>query len=501
MIVSVALVFLTLASPSAAPAESEPAWVGRFENGLRPALRLHDQPAQRWTVAERMAEHRVPGLSIAVTSGGNVIWAKGYGLAKVGSDLSVDAQTVFSVGSLSKTGTAAAVLRLVNEDRLALDADVNSYLTSWKAPVPKSGQALTLRMLLSHTAGLNNHGFDDFQPDEALPTTLQILNGSGPAKNRKLRLIHEPGETYDYSGGGTTVAGLVVEDTLGVPFPDAAKTLVFDPLGMGRTTFEVPLPPGTENVAYAHNAEGAATALPRGYESFPETAASGLWTTPSEYAVMLNALYRAYVGADTRFISRDTAIEALSPVWPGSYGTGPRILDEAGSRRIQHTGANESYRAVYDMSLSDGEGVVIFTNGSNGHLLFPEIIRALADARSWQRLQERDAIPVSSAVMSQIVGRYRLDRSRDAFGTFPPADIDVVLTVAVTDQGIALRTDNSAAAQHLFAVTPTTFMNDEGSILVEFVRNARGQFVGMKYSQGYNYLHKDRQGHYTRAKS
>ncbi|MEM0952618.1 MAG: serine hydrolase domain-containing protein [Pseudomonadota bacterium] len=500
---ALALLLVGLVTQPVLASEGSEAWVGAFETGLRPALKLHAQPAQRWTIEERMAHHRVPGLSIAVIHGGEVIWARGYGSAKVDSDLKIDTETVFSVGSLSKTGTAASVLRLVSEGKLALDVDVNSYLESWKAPRPRSGRELTLRMLLSHTAGLNNHGFDDFQPSEDLPTTLEILQGNGPAKNRKVRLIHEPGETFDYSGGGTTVAGLVVEETFGKPFPDAAKALVFDLLGMNRTTFEVPLPPTKGNIAYAHDAKGELTALPRGYESFPETAASGLWTTPSEYGAMLSALWRAYAGIDESFISRDTAVEALTPVWPGSFGTGPSILDEPTGRRIQHTGANESYRAVYDVGLNDGEGIVVFTNGTNGHLLFPEIIRALADARDWQRLQEKTAVQPAANVMKHIAGSYRLDRRKDTFGAFPAADTPQSLSVSVIDEGIELRAIGSedAAPQTLYPITPTTFMNSEGYVQVEFVRDATGKFIGLNYSRGYNYLLNDRKGLYTKEKS
>ena len=200
-----------------------------------------------WTLAERMERHHVPGLSVAVVRDGQLAWARGFGHKQAGTIDPVDSETVFSVGSLSKVATAAATLRLVDQGTLDLDVDVNNYMTQWKIPDSELtvDHPITLRRIMSHTAGLTVHGFKDFQPDEALPTTLDILNGAGPAKNQPVRVAFAPGTRFKYSGGGVTIEQQIIEETLSSDFATATNQLVFVPLQMTRSTFKKPATSGT----------------------------------------------------------------------------------------------------------------------------------------------------------------------------------------------------------------------------------------------------------------
>ena len=185
-----------------------------FETGFRPQPDAEKQPDTLWTIEERMAHYKVPGMSIAVIRNGKVSWAKGYGLKLAGTTDSVDTETVFSVGSVSKVGTAAVTLRLVDQGKLDLDRDVNDYLTRWQVPQNEltADAPVTLRRIMSHTAGLTVHGFADFQPRESLPTVTDVLEGRAPAKNAPVRVELVPGTQFRYSGGGTTVEQLVIEE-------------------------------------------------------------------------------------------------------------------------------------------------------------------------------------------------------------------------------------------------------------------------------------------------
>ncbi|MEO1405332.1 MAG: serine hydrolase domain-containing protein [Pseudomonadota bacterium] len=485
-------------------AMSQDDWVDTFENGLRPAVHDAGEAPVRWTLQERMAHYGVPGISIAVLSDGQVVWAEGYGEAKAGSGTLIDTETVFSVGSLSKTGTALTILRLVDAGLLDLDADVNTVLESWEAPIDGSenAEAITLRMLLSHTAGLNVHGFADFGPNEDLPDTVQILDSSGPAKNSKVRLIHNPGETYDYSGGGTTIAGLVAADKMELDFPLLAKEYVFDPLEAERSTFEVPLPEETENIAYAHNGRGLFTAKPRGYHSFPETAASGLWTTPTEYGEMLNALYRAYRGASDDFLSQDIAIDALTPVQPSVHGLGPRIIGEPSNVRMQHTGANNSYKAIYDVSLKTGDGAVIFTNGTNGTSLNAEIMRALSDALDWNHVPELKAVSLSVSDLEELIGTYEFVRERDSDGHLPDADLPDQMRLKIEEDRLVLTQGGlfgiGAQTTQLYALAKDTFVGDQGLTRVEIQRDADQNITGLNLMNEQTYKVRRRQNEYVR---
>ena len=157
-------------------------------------------------LAGLMAKYGVPGVSIGVINEGMLEWAHGYGLREAGQPKPVTPDTLFQVCSISKPVTALAVLRLVQEGRLDLDEDVNRYLTSWQVP-PNGGwqPRVTLRQLLSHGAGLSQHGFLGYHRRAPLPTTRQVLDGEPPANSGPARVNAIPGTQFRYSGGGTTV--------------------------------------------------------------------------------------------------------------------------------------------------------------------------------------------------------------------------------------------------------------------------------------------------------
>ncbi|MEM7414936.1 MAG: serine hydrolase domain-containing protein [Gemmatimonadota bacterium] len=346
---------------------------------------IPDGGGEPTSLVDRMQHYGVPGVSVAVLRDGELAWAEGFGVKLSGSEDRIDAETVFSVGSLSKVGAAATSLRLADAGVVHLDTNVDDYLTSWSIPendfTPTS--PVTLRRLMSHTAGTTVHGFADFQPNEALPTTVQILEGSGPAKNPPIVVDTEPGTLWRYSGGGTTVQQLLIEDVTGGSFADAARTWVFEPLGMTRSTYVNPLPSEHGNIARAHDRSGSPDALPRGWESFPESAASGLWTTPSDYALMLLAFRDAWLGESDDFLTHETGIDLMTAVQPGDYGLGPRLGGEGEARYFSHGGANQSYKAYFVVYLESGDGAIVFTNGTRGSDLNGEILNALARSEGW----------------------------------------------------------------------------------------------------------------------
>ncbi|WP_313915204.1 serine hydrolase domain-containing protein [Tahibacter sp.] len=390
-----------------------------LQRGLRLNRLKAGEALPGWSLAERMAHHKVPGVAIAVLRNGEVVAARGYGLREAGTTDAVDADTLFSVGSVSKIATAATALRFVADGRLDLDRDINTYLKSWQlAPQPGIADArVSLRMLLSHTAGLDVHGFPDFQPGEAMPTLLQTLDGTPPAKVGPVRLIHEPGARYDYSGGGTMIGQLLLQELGGADFETVARREVFDPLQMARSTFANPLPAQRGNIAKAHDKDGARVALPRGWESFPEQAASGLWTSANELGRFVGVLLRSYQGrAD--FLPRPLAQQMMTEVSPSMHGLGPRLEGTGIARVFHHGGDNDSYHAWIEGYLETGDGLVILTNGDGGVPLRSEIRAAFSDAiglgiNSALRVVDID---LGAPVYADYAGRYELD-------TTVPADI------------------------------------------------------------------------------
>ncbi|MEM9494879.1 MAG: serine hydrolase domain-containing protein [Pseudomonadota bacterium] len=355
-----------------------------FEAGLVDRDARGDADARRWTIEERMAHHSVPGVGVAIIEDGAVVCVKGYGVKRAGEAAMIDADTVFSVGSVSKMVNAALVLRLVAEGLVDLDTDVNDYLTSWKVPEGRHTRKnkVTLRAILSHTAGFSQHGFADFEPGEELPTAIETLNGTGPVKHGPVRLRFAPGKKFDYSGGGITVSQVLVEDVTGMTYTQAAKKYVLDPLGMSRSTFVNPLPASHGNIARAHDRDGAPTALPRGWEAMPEMAASGLWTSATDLAAFVIALQESYAGTGD-FLPQDIAADMMTRVPPGIHGMGPRLNGEGASHVFHHGGANNSYRAWIQGFLQGGDGLVVLTNATRGSLVHGEMRKSAEAAFGW----------------------------------------------------------------------------------------------------------------------
>jgi len=364
--------------PDALPLKD--ARISTFETSLVKLEERGKVDAKEWSIRDRMTAHGVPAAGVAIIENGEIIWAQGYGVLSSLSDEAADQQTVFSAGSVSKLINSALVLRLVQDGKLDLDEDINTYLISWKVPDNKFTRTrkVTLRTLLSHTSGFSQHGFPDFEPGENLPTTLQTLNGQPPAKHDAVELLFEPGTKMKYSGGGITVSQLLIEDVTGMTYPEAAKKYVFDPLGMARSTFANPLPEGHGNIAKAHNKEAKPRALPRGYEAMPEMAASGLWVSAEDMAIFIEAIL-----GDVDFLSDEIRVDMLTRVPMSWHGLGPRLNGSNETFVFHHGGSNNSYQTWIEGHPAQGNGIVVLTNGEGGRLLAYEIRIAVERAFAW----------------------------------------------------------------------------------------------------------------------
>jgi CubicO group peptidase (beta-lactamase class C family) len=334
----------------------------------------------QFDLAARMKSHGVPGISFGIIKNGKLDWAKGYGVLQQGAAEKVNTATLFSVGSVSKVGAAVMILKLQEKGYVDIDKPVNNYLHTWQVPENEFTQKrpVLLRQILSHTAGLTVHGFADFYPNERLPNTVQILKGVSPAKNNPVYVNIPVGSRYRYSGGGTTVSQLVIEDQMSNLFYKVADSLLFQPLNMQRSSYQNPLPKSIGNIAKAHNRIGIKVALPRGYQSMPEAAASGLWTTPTDFSKLMIMLMKAHEGKSA-YLSQATVKDMMTPVKPSAYGLGPHIKKEGNQLQFSHGGANDSYRAHFIGTLGKQNGIIIFTNGAGGSQLIEEILPLFED--------------------------------------------------------------------------------------------------------------------------
>jgi CubicO group peptidase (beta-lactamase class C family) len=173
-------------------------------------------------LADRMVHYRVPGVSIAVIDNYQIEWSCGFGAIEAGSTKPVTSHTLFQAASISKSFSALGALLLVEQGKLSLDKDVNLRLRNWKVPDNRytAGHPVTLRELLSHTAGTTVGGFPGYPRDAQLPTLIQILDGVPPANTPPVRVDKQPGGGWRYSGGGYEIVQLLIDDVSGEAFPE-----------------------------------------------------------------------------------------------------------------------------------------------------------------------------------------------------------------------------------------------------------------------------------------
>ncbi len=332
---------------------------------------------------QRMHYYHTPGVSVAVINDGKLEWARGFGLKDANANDSVDIHTLFQAGSISKPIFALAVMKLKQDGVIDLDKDVNQYLKSWKIPANNNWQpVITLRQLLSHTAGTTVHGFPGYLKSEEIPTVPQVLGGSGSTNTPEVRVNILPGSQFRYSGGGTTIAQLTVTDHLGKPFPAIISEKLFDPLNIKYSTYEQPLPHSKEQLA--------ATAFPwKGqpvagrFHVYPEMAAAGLWTNPSELARLVLEVQKGHAGKST-FFRKETMEEMFTPQKVAPHiGIGFFLESKGDSSRFGHNGWDEGFVALLTAYKKAGKGAIVMVNSNEGYAIMDEIIRAIAKEYNW----------------------------------------------------------------------------------------------------------------------
>ncbi len=340
------------------------------------------------TLQEVMVKLHTPGVSIAVIKDFKVQWAKGYGLADLKTGRPVEVDTMFQAASISKPTTAMAAMKFVQDGRFSLDDDVNKLLKSWYVPESEftREQPVTPRSLFSHTSGADDgFGFPGYPPGAPLPTLVQILNGEKPSNVGPVKFARPPYQGYKYSGGGIVIMQVALTDMLGKPFDEIMQSTILGPLGMSNSTYRQPLPEAMQaHAAHAYGNEGQALDAP--WHVYPEQAAAGLWTTPTDLAKVAIELQRAVRGPSGTVLKEATARQMIAPTGVGSFAVGFKIEQTGQGWYFSHSGGNWGFRCHLLAHVRKGYGVVIMTNSDNGEAVFDEIGARLATAYGWDTL-------------------------------------------------------------------------------------------------------------------
>jgi len=380
----VAAVGLTISRPLAQ--SDAAASIARIEAPQAPDRQGFDG----FTLPQVMQRLKVPGVSIAVVRDFQVHWAKAYGTADVSTGRPAETATRFQAASISKPVTAMAAVRLAQDRRLDLDADVNTMLASWKVPASAHtpGRPVTPRSLFSHTSGADDgFGFPGYDPAAPRPSVVQVLNGQAPSNLGPVLFARPPFQGYKYSGGGVTIMQLALTELAGQPFAAFMQATVLDPLQMASSSFEQPPPPDVAaQLSRAHDSQGRA--MNAAWHVYPEQAAAGLWTTATDLARFIIEVQTAVRGPAGKVLSQASAKEMIAPVGVGPYGVGLAVEQRGEGWYFSHGGSNWGFQADIVGHVRKGYGIAIMTNGDRGRALINEIEARVAAAYNWDSLDK-----------------------------------------------------------------------------------------------------------------
>jgi CubicO group peptidase (beta-lactamase class C family) len=335
-------------------------------------------------VRAQMKQHGITGLSLAIIDNGKILRQQGYGFTNKDNTTPVTASTLFQAGSVSKPIAALGALHLVDSGLLSLDEDVNAKLRTWKVPRNKFTDAhiVTLRLLLSHSAGMTVHGFPGYRVGAPLPTLIQVLNGQKPANTAAIRVSQIPGSQWKYSGGGYVVMQQMVLDVTGKPFPQFMDEAVLKPLGMSSSTYSQPLPEGMVPKAATGYGGIFGQSVNGGWHIYPEMAPAGLWTTAGDLARFAIGIQSSVAGHSNPVISQSLTRQMLT-VEHMNYGLGIGLRGNGRTLRFGHDGANAGFNAVMSAYAYAGKGAVVMINKNEHTDVMSQIFGCIAEQYHW----------------------------------------------------------------------------------------------------------------------
>ena len=433
--------------------------IKRVEQGLLPPVLIKGESS--WSIEERMKHWKVPGLSVAVVKDFKLEWARSYGVKDIETKEPVTTETLFQAGSISKPVAAMVALKRVQDGKISLDEDIDNKLQTWKLPDNEftAQKKVTLANLLSHTGGLTVHGFPGYAAGKKIPTLPQVLDGTEPANTAAVRVDMQPGTRFRYSGGGTTIAQLAIMDIEKKPYPRIARETVLAPLRMTNSTYDQPLSNDwLRKAASGHRGDGSLVAGK--IHVYPEMAAAGLWTTPSDLAKFAIEVQLSYAGRSNKILSKEMTEKMVTPFME-QVGLGFFIENRGNAVYFGHDGADEGFRAMLLMNRDKGHGAVVMVNSDNGQIM-PEVMRSIAREYNWDEYLPpiNEIISLEAAKLDEYTGRFQVNPDR-------------ILTIVREEGKLIVR----PTADHKFELLPVaeeTFIRREQNVKYTFVKDQAG---------------------------
>jgi CubicO group peptidase (beta-lactamase class C family) len=426
-----------------------------------------------WTIEERMEHYGVPGVSIAVIQNGKIAWAKGYGVMDAKSKSPVTEQTLFQASLLSMPVTAYGALRLIEQDKVTLDENINSYLKSWQLPDNEftKERKVTIKNLLNGTSGINLHAIPGYSTDESVPTLVEVLNGISPAKNEPITVNKEP--ELDILAGAYTIIQQMLIDIEGEKFPELMDELVLQPLEMNNSTFNQTL--SSEQLTMAATGYLTDGSMVKGkWHTHPTMASNGLWTTAADIAKFIINIQQTLKDNSNKGLSKDMTVQMFttsgykSKYWPNfKYGLGLSIENKKKDIYFGHHGWNRGFFNLMTAHRDKGYGVVVLTN-STIPAFNHEVIRSVALAYEWDNyVTIHKKMQIEQSLVNKITGRY-MENGR-------------IVEVFQKDNLLFTKNILDVKAEELVKVSDSNFVRRNSSRLMQFKPNSENKKVNLHY--------------------
>ncbi|TAE40825.1 MAG: serine hydrolase [Runella slithyformis] len=439
--------------------------IAQVENGLFTRVIINGKTQ---TIYDRMKQLNIKGLSIAIVNDYKIEWAKGYGFADEKEKRKVDINTLFEPGSISKSINALGALKLVQNNKININADINTSLKSWKFPYDSicKDKKITLANLLSHTAGLNVHGFMGYDRNSSIPSLTAILDGKSPSQSPAIRSSIEPNKVFQYSGGGTTISQLMIEDASNQPYHKYMQENVLKPLDMNNSFFNQP-PPNDKLKQLATGYDSDGNEIKGQFHVYPTQAAAGLWTTPTDLAKYMIDIQLSIKGQSNKVVNKDFALLHTNRYLQNEDVTmGSFRQERNGEAYFFHDAANDGFRGLYFGSIEGGKGVVVFVNSDIGDVIY-ELLNTVANVYNWQGFDKPEmlkTIRIDGVKAKQYEGIYTYEGK--------------IAEVNSKKDGLYYWTDGREAKMHF--TTITDFINIEYPSKKKFVFDDKGNVVGFE---------------------
>ena len=448
--------------------------IKKVETGL--TTQVYIEGDSTWSIQERMEHYGISGVSIAVIHNGEIAWTKGYGVMDKESNTPVTEQTLFQASALSMPVTAYGALRLVEQDKVDLDENINNNLKSWKVPENEftKEKKVTIRNLLNHSAGIYPIFLSGgYSINEKTPTLGEILNGVFPAKNEPVTVNKEPDESVRFAYSSYVPVQQMMLDVEGKAFPEIMRELVLQPLEMNNSTFNQSLTTAQlKKAATGYLQDG--TMVKDRREINPAMAINGLWTTAEDYAKFITNIQQTLKGERTKGLSKGLTELMGTPQYgvrissgQGTFGLGFQLQNRDDEIYLRHHGWNRGFQATIMAHRDKGYGVVVMTN-SNFPAFNAEVIRSVALAYDWDNyVPVHQKMEIEQSLVDKITGRYMSNgRVREVFQK---------------DNQLFIKNIFDVKAEELVKVSDSNFVKRNSTRLMQFKPNSENQKVDLLY--------------------